>query len=389
MALLGDLVAARSVNPPGDVTGPAAIAREWLRMRGHEPTAVSLEPAKPNIVALAHGTGNGPARQLVLNAHLDTVEPGDAALWSVDPLSLTRRDGRLYGLGTGNMKAAAAAMLHAFDWLARHRQLWSGRLALTLVADECVFGPAGTAHLLETRPDLRGDAVICGEGPGGMNLAIAEKGLAWVLLRAKGRAGQGMLTERAGSAPARLAAALVEIDAWNGERAAPPLRALDNDANIEGLRPSANVGRIGGDGFVSRAMSEAVAEIDVRIPPGWTLAEIHERFDRLCEDGAGLAWEPIKGWEPNWTDPDAAPVAAVRRAASVVRGTEPRPVTRLPASDGSRWRALGVPVVCYGPQPELASGIDDYVEERDLLDCIAVYALAALDVLASNDQTAE
>jgi succinyl-diaminopimelate desuccinylase len=56
-------------------------------------------------------------------------------------------------------------------------------------------------------------------------------------------------------------------------------------------------------------------------------------------------------------------------------------VVRLPASDASRWRALGVPAICYGPQLELASGIDDYVHEQDLIGCAKIYALSALSYL--------
>ena len=53
-------------------------------------------------------------------------------------------------------------------------------------------------------------------------------------------------------------------------------------------------------------------------------------------------------------------------------------VVRLPGSDARRWRDLGVPAVCYGPQPTLSSGVDDYSSEQDLVDCVKVYARAAL-----------
>jgi succinyl-diaminopimelate desuccinylase len=102
-------------------------------------------------------------------------------------------------------------------------------------------------------------------------------------------------------------------------------------------------------------------------------------------DALGVEWEEVKGWEPNWSDPGSAPARAVRAAAGRVRGEAPRDVTRLPASDASRWRALGIPAVCYGPQPDLASGVDDHVVRRDLLDCVAIYAGAA----AHLAQTAE
>jgi succinyl-diaminopimelate desuccinylase len=47
----------------------------------------------------------------------------------------------------------------------------------------------------------------------------------------------------------------------------------------------------------------------------------------------------------------------------------------------SRWRTHGIPAVCFGPQPELASGSDDYVNEQDVVDCAKIYALAALAYL--------
>jgi succinyl-diaminopimelate desuccinylase len=223
--------------------------------------------------------------------------------------------------------------------------------------------------------------LICGEGPGGMELAVAEKGLMWVRLRAAGRVGQGMLSTRGSSAVARLAQALAEIDGWNDLRVAPPLPSLEHEGNREGMRLSANIGKVEGGAGFSPAVSEAWAQVDLRIPPGMTHAEVMERLDALCADGR-LSWTLVKGWEANWSDPDSAPARAVRAVAQRVRGQAPRDVTRLPASDASRWRALGVPAVCFGPQPELASGVDDYVRREDLLDCVAIYAGAVAHLSA-------
>jgi succinyl-diaminopimelate desuccinylase len=43
-----------------------------------------------------------------------------------------------------------------------------------------------------------------------------------------------------------------------------------------------------------------------------------------------------------------------------------------------------VPAVCYGPQPTLSAGIDDYAEEQDVVDCAKTYASAALRYLRSG-----
>jgi succinyl-diaminopimelate desuccinylase len=55
---------------------------------------------------------------------------------------------------------------------------------------------------------------------------------------------------------------------------------------------------------------------------------------------------------------------------------------RLPGSDARRWRDLGVPSVCYGPQPMLSAGIDDYANEQDVVDCAKIYARTALRLMS-------
>jgi succinyl-diaminopimelate desuccinylase len=287
----------------------------------------------------------------------------------------------------GNMKGGLAALALAFAWLATERPRWSGRVSFTAVADETVFGPDGAAFLLEARPELRGDALLCGEGPGYMELASAEKGLLWVAAEAGGRPGQGMLAARGTSPIARLAAFLVEVDRLNEVTAAPPAAAgpLDPGAGGHGLRLSVNLGTVRGGRFVSQAADSAVAELDLRLPPGLTVADAEGRLAALAAtQGGGIALRRIKGWDPNWTPPAAAIAQAVAAAAAQVRGRPPRSVVRLPASDASRWRTLGVPAVCFGPQPTLAAGIDDHALARDVADCARIYALAAWRFLSAG-----
>lgn len=377
IALLRALVEAESINPPGNTVQVAAVAGAWLARNGLPFRKAEANSEKPNIVATIE---NGAGPHVILNAHLDTVRPGDISAWTKPPLELTETEDRLYGLGTGNMKAAAAALMIAFGRLANRVLDWSGRITLTLVADECVFGDEGTAFLLDTEPDLRGDMVICGEGPGGMQVAPAEKGLAWVRINAKGPVGQGMLVERGSTATARLTDVLSQIDAWNDRIVPSPVPVLDHSGNRQGMRLTANIGRIGGGEFFSTAASFAWAEVDFRLPPGLSIAEIRSKLDDICS-ADHMSWDWIKGWEANWSQPDAPVVDAIRRAATRNRGKQPAYVTRLPASDASRWRQLGVPAVCFGPQPELASGVDDYIYRSDFFDCCDIYSEALLDLL--------
>ena len=77
-------------------------------------------------------------------------------------------------------------------------------------------------------------------------------------------------------------------------------------------------------------------------------------------------------------------VVGLAKAAEAVRGSKPGYVVRLPGSDARRWRDLGVPAVCYGPQPMLSAGIDDYANEQDVVDCAKIYARTALELMSGQ-----
>jgi succinyl-diaminopimelate desuccinylase len=382
LELCADLVAAPSPQPNGNTTAPAEVIVDWLTRRGLTVETVKLRPEKPNILATCTGEA-GPGPHLVFLGHLDTLPDGPDAAWSVPRYRMGRTDGVLTGLGIGNMKAAVASLTVAYAHLARLRGMWGGRLTLALVADEVVFGPDGAMHLLATRDDLVADAVLCGEGPGGMTLGLAEKGLLWLELTSTADAGQGMLATRGSTATARLARLLTEMDAWNEEQIEPPMaiRCVASEAGAHRLRLSVNAGQIAGGGIPSQIAEKVRATVDLRLPPGLTADSLEARVVEAAKRVGGITVRRLKGWNPNWTAPDAAIVRAVADAALVVRGSRPAPVVRLPGSDAARWRALGVPALCYGPQAELASGPDDYVLEADLQDSAAVYALAAASFL--------
>ena len=384
--LLTDLVRARSANPPGDTTGVADLLATYLSERRLQVDSVQRVATKPNIVATVDSGRPGP--HLVFNGHMDTIPPGEESDWSVPVYDTTDRDGRLYGLGTGNMKAADAAMAFACAWLAAHREQWIGKVTLTAVSDETGFGPDGAQYMLQVRPDLYGDALICGEGPGNMGIAIAEKGVCWLRVEAAGKPGQGMIAERGGSAVAKLARAIVILDGLADITCAPPpeVSCLAQQPDQRALAVTVNVGTIRGGEFVSRVSTHSVAEVDIRIPPGLTVKQIDANVAAAIGND-DVRYSRIRGWNPNWSGTDTPVVRSIAAAARIYR-PEPLPmVTRIPGSDARRWREAGSPAVCFGPQPELASGVDDYVYRRDLLDCAKIYAFAAVCFLKEGIAT--
>ncbi len=266
--LCSHLVAAASVNPPGRTAEVADVVRGYLSGHGIAHQTVKADDEAPNVVAGIQGVAGG--RHVVFNAHMDTMEAGDESAWSVPVMSLTRRDGRLYGLGMGNMKGALAAMCLATAVLNRHGNAWQGRLTMTAVSDEVMFGERGTVFLLRERPDLAGDFLISGEGPGFMGFAVAEKGLLWLDVEARGGGGHASRALHGETAVMRLSAFLARLDAMNDMYATlPPELAgvTGGDGNL-GLRLSLNAGTIAAGTVRSQIAPRARAQIDIRLPPG-------------------------------------------------------------------------------------------------------------------------
>jgi succinyl-diaminopimelate desuccinylase len=377
--LCANLVSTASVNPPGRTAEIAEVVRSYLSSFQIMTTAVKADDEAPNLVADIVGRSGG--RHVVFNAHMDTMEASDPSAWNVPIFQLTRRDGRLYGLGMGNMKGALAAMCLATVVLHRHRTAWSGRLSMTAVSDEVMFGERGTVHLLRARPDLAGNFLISGEGPGYMQLAVAEKGLLWLDIQARSAGGHASRALRNETAVMRLGALLAQLDALNDTYATlpPDLKGVTGGEGNLGLRLSLNAGTISGGTVRSQIATRAGSELDIRLPPGISAKEC-ETLVR-SQAGPDIAISVVKAWDANWTALDNPLVVNLAGAVRRVRAEQPNYVVRLPGSDARRWRDLGVPAICYGPQPTLSAGVDDYVVEQDVIDCAKIYALTALALM--------
>jgi succinyl-diaminopimelate desuccinylase len=379
--LCAELVGAVSINPPGRTAEMAAVVKAWLDARGVPAEIVAADAEAPNVVGSVACAG--PGRHVVFNAHMDTMEPGDISAWSAPPFELTRRDARLFGLGMGNMKGALAAMCVATAAIHRHLQELAGRLTLTAVSDEVMFGERGTVLLLRERPDLAGDFLISGEGPGFMDLAVAEKGLLWLDITVTGPAGHASRAFGGQTAVMRLAALLSRLDAFNDIHAAlpPELAGVSGGADDLGFRLSLNAGNLAAGTVRSQIATRAVAKLDIRLPPGLSADDIEGRVRAIAASDPDICIERVKAWDANWTAPASELAVTVAAAATAVRGQAPQPVVRLPGSDARKWRALGVPAVCYGPQPTLSSGIDDNALEQDVIDCAKIYARTAIGLM--------
>ncbi len=132
---------------------------------------LSADKTKANLFATL---GEGKPAGIILSGHTDTV-PWDGQDWTLDPLSATVRDGKLYGRGSCDMKGfIGMALAHAGDFL-NSTAPFAVHLALSY--DEEV-GCMGVKELIADMKDagIRPLACIVGE-PTNMVPATAHKGV--------------------------------------------------------------------------------------------------------------------------------------------------------------------------------------------------------------------
>ena len=166
-ALLDELIAIDTSNPPGHETLAAQAMAAHLTAAGLKPEIVEFAPGRSSVVARLKGDGSKPG--LLLLAHLDVVGAANQP-WTVPPFKLTEKDGWLYGRGVQDDKGWAAVALTVFLQLARAHTPLHRDVVLALTGDE-ESGGAGVRWLIAHRQkDLLGNLGIGFNEGGGLKL---------------------------------------------------------------------------------------------------------------------------------------------------------------------------------------------------------------------------
>ncbi|MHB8418193.1 MAG: M20/M25/M40 family metallo-hydrolase [Myxococcales bacterium] len=113
-ALLAELVAADTTNPPGHEARAVAIGAKRLDAAGIPYTVTEFAPGRQNLVARL--SGDGSARPLLLLSHVDVVG-AESQPWTTPPHRLTELSGFLQGRGVGDDLGMGVVDLELLIWL--------------------------------------------------------------------------------------------------------------------------------------------------------------------------------------------------------------------------------------------------------------------------------
>ena len=291
--------------------------------------------------------GEGKPAGVILSGHTDTV-PWDGQAWTVDPLSATVRDDRLFGRGSADMKSfIALALAHAQAFLDSDAPF---AIHFAFSYDEEV-GCFGVRELIADLREagIRPLACIIGE-PTGMVPAIAHKGVYRYRCCVRGKEAHSSLTPSSVNAIEMAARVIGRIrDMAEGfERDEPRYEGFDVPYS------TASVGQFHGgiaDNVVPRdaefryefrdlptadvrAMQQAVLEQARALEPAMqrVAPDAGFRFDPICEVPSflGSADDPVTRM--------ALRLSGEERTTLVAFGTE-----------AGLFKNAGIPTVVCGP----------------------------------------
>ncbi|HWZ65585.1 MAG TPA: M20 family metallopeptidase [Patescibacteria group bacterium] len=282
--------------------------------------------------------------KIILNGHVDVV-PGEPSQYQV-----IEKDGKLYGRGIYDMKAACAILANVFCEFVEKVPY---ALGLQIVTDEESAGKNGTLHQIEQ--GVRSDFVICGEcGRSTLTHEIANeaKGIAVIEVGFRGSAGHAAYPWKAQNAAVK---ALHFVNALHQHYPVPTEESQATTATVTHITTNNNAH--------TKIPDQAMVKLDLRFTAGdphfkdkeHLTAHIKE-FD---QDAEILTYHDFSS--PLYTDPQSPLLLSLKRSAEKIEGAPFSFVKRNATSDGRFYGDVNNEACEFGIAGEHQHGHGEYI----------------------------
>ena len=363
----------RTDSTPGREGAAVQLAASEMEALGYDEITVD---AFGNLIGRI-GPEGGPA--LVIDGHIDTIPLAAEELWSHPPLGGVIADGRIFGLGTSDMKGPIAAFIHGGGLIKSAGARLRGCVyVVASIAEEMTEG-ATLARSFEGRSL---DWCVIAEATA-LRLATAQRGRAKVAVEVRGSSCHA-------------------ANSWRGVNAAD--QALDIAHAVRDLprgehpllgRRDINLIDIHSEPYpsISTIPNHCLARYDVRFLPGETRETLLDAFRGVIPAGVDAdvryhraMWTTYTGdaydvddYAAAWETPRDHPLV---RAAAAATGAELSAYQFC--TNGSYFAGeRGIPTVGYGPAfPEDAHTVDESIPLDHLERAAEGYRDIALALLA-------
>ena len=262
-------ISVSSTSPQWD-TGNIRVIHKlagWLETLGF---SVEVQPIKgkhhkANMIATL-GTGSG---GLVFAGHTDTV-PFNEEKWSMNPLDLTERDDRLYGLGSTDMKGFFPIVIEAIKPFL-DTDLKEPIIILATADEESSMDGARQLAALGT-PKAR--FAVVGE-PTDLRPIRMHKGTMMQAITVTGRAGHSSNPALGNNALEAMHVVMADLLAFRADLQERYQNSLFNVAV-----PTLNLGCIHGGDNPNRICGQCELHFDLRALPGMNNEDLHDEVAR-------------------------------------------------------------------------------------------------------------
>jgi len=361
----------------------------WIRRElGLEPLIDEVEPGRQNIIVTLDSGVPGPC--LMLEGHTDVVSEGSRENWTHDPFGGEIVDGKIYGRGACDMKAAVAVALATANAFRTAGVPWAGRIRLGLVCDEEGM-MLGIKHFI--RRGHADDVTAClVPEPEENNLCLSMKGAIRAVLRVHGRMAHGAMPLSGVNPNTRLARIILAFEQFETEE-----KTRCGKDEFLGL-PSVTFTVVqsppaGSPAQLNVMPGESLAFIDIRTTLAQNHDTVRESLRKILRDLAAsdtdfsaeidfIEDRPVVGISKE------EPIARVSAEAfKEITGREPIWNGVPGATDGTFLSSLKhIPCLVSGPGPRhVPHQADEYVEIDEVEECAKIYALSAFRYLSLAD----
>lgn len=318
--------------------------------------------------------GNG-GKSLMFNGHIDTMPPGDLTQWETPPHKATVREGKLYGLGTADMKGGLMASILAVKLLKDAGAKLPGDVIITSVCDE---EGGGNGSMIAAMNQKKADGVVVCEGTSD-ELILAHMGFVFFHVKIKGKAnhsGGKWMGVSAIEKAMKIIRGLEETEhQWLLQYKHPLLPA-----------PNLNIGVINGGTAGSTVPGECEFKMCVHYLPGimnyhQVAEEVTGTIHRIADSDLWLKDHPPVveiyqaggGFEMEEHSPF---VDAFKGAYERARGKQVQVVGSPAGCDSRIWKNIAkCPTIQFGPgNLQQCHSANEYVEISAYLEAILVYA---------------
>ena len=325
-----------------------------------------VEPGRKNVIGKIPGKNKG--KSLALNGHLDTVPP-NSSMKSYEP---SISDGKLYGLGSSDMKGAVAAMIYSLILIKRAGVELDGDLYFTGVIGE-ESGGTGTRFLMNN--GFKPDYAIVGE-PTSLGIANSHKGCFLVDVTIEGKAAHASIPEKGSNAIAAMGNFICRI---NNEYIPKLNKRIQEGAGS----PTISFGIINGGKKVNIVADNCVLNIDRR----WIASESKEQvipelekyLKDVCSESSDLKYSiaaalPQEGYFGPFFISESHELVKMSKEAVIFSGRKPEVTSMNGWTDGATILHAGIPTVILGPgNMEQAHTADEWINISELIDAVKVY----------------